>query len=234
MSEVVSAVIHAAISEVMGAFACCVACLIGVIICLWGDYKGQQLTLGLGKMFASGAFLTLGLTAPSPEVGAEHYQLLLCAALGASALGDLFLVWRSDAALLRGLGAFLLAHLLFAAAACSGLSGLSQLGLISALGAGVALLIGGQILSWLKPHVPRELWRPSLLYMVVISVMVGACLELAMLRSSWLIAGAALSFWLSDLSVARDRFLDEGIKTRLWGIPLYFIAQLMFGLSLYE
>jgi hypothetical protein len=36
---------------------------------------------------------------------------------------------------------------------------------------------------------------------------------------------------LSDLSVARDRFVAPGFVNRAWGLPTYFAAQLLLAAS---
>ena len=41
---------------------------------------------------------------------------------------------------------------------------------------------------------------------------------------------AAVAFYLSDVSVARDRFVAPGFGNRIWGLPLYYAAQLLFAL----
>jgi hypothetical protein len=38
-----------------------------------------------------------------------------------------------------------------------------------------------------------------------------------------------VSFYLSDLSVARDRFVVTEFNNKLWGWPLYFGAQLVLA-----
>ena len=38
-------------------------------------------------------------------------------------------------------------------------------------------------------------------------------------------------FWMSDISVARARFKSAGFGNRLWGLPLYYAAQLVFALT---
>jgi hypothetical protein len=45
-----------------------------------------------------------------------------------------------------------------------------------------------------------------------------------------LLAGAVL-FALSDVFVARDRFVHSGFANRQWGLPLYFLAQLILAAS---
>jgi hypothetical protein len=40
-----------------------------------------------------------------------------------------------------------------------------------------------------------------------------------------------LAFYLSDLAVARDRFVARAFVNRLWGLPLYYAAQILFAVS---
>jgi uncharacterized membrane protein YhhN len=46
-----------------------------------------------------------------------------------------------------------------------------------------------------------------------------------------LLAGAAL-FFVSDLAVARDRFVAHGFANRLWGLPAYYAGQLLIAWSI--
>jgi hypothetical protein len=39
----------------------------------------------------------------------------------------------------------------------------------------------------------------------------------------------AVMFYASDLSVARDRFVKRGFLNRVWGLPLYYAAQLVLA-----
>jgi len=41
----------------------------------------------------------------------------------------------------------------------------------------------------------------------------------------------ALLFLLSDLAVARDRFVAPVFINRVWGLPMYFCGQLLFAFS---
>ena len=62
----------------------------------------------------------------------------------------------------------------------------------------------------------------------------------AMLALAWGAAGAgapaavpagATAFALSDLAVARERFVAPGRRSWLWGLPLYYGAQLALAAS---
>jgi hypothetical protein len=45
----------------------------------------------------------------------------------------------------------------------------------------------------------------------------------------WAVLAGALLFALSDLAVARDRFVHAGFANKLWGWPTYFGAQLLLA-----
>ena len=63
----------------------------------------------------------------------------------------------------------------------------------------------------------------------VITMMLILAIGTSAVDGHWLIAVAATGFWLSDISVANGRFKNAGFLNRLWGIPLYFVAQLVFA-----
>jgi hypothetical protein len=67
--------------------------------------------------------------------------------------------------------------------------------------------------------------------MGVISVMVVAALATFGAHGNGAIVVGALAFYASDLSVARDRFVVHEFVNRLWGLPLYFGAQLVLAYS---
>jgi uncharacterized membrane protein YhhN len=92
-------------------------------------------------------------------------------------------------------------------------------------------LVGGVVVRQLWPHVPGPLRGAVVGYVVVISVMVSfAAGSVAGGRGAIRLFAATL-FYLSDLSVARDRFLDAGLGNRLWGLPAYYVAQILFAWS---
>jgi len=71
-----------------------------------------------------------------------------------------------------------------------------------------------------------------LLYLVAISSMMSlAAGTWAAAGGSLIVAGAGL-FVLSDLAVARNRFVAPGFVNRAWGLPLYFAGQLLLAASI--
>src|SRR5262245_1399224 len=119
------------------------------------------------------------------------------------------------------------AHLAFSAAfVVAGASALPTL--VSAALVAPALLAATR---WLRPHLrgPLRLAVPA--YGLAIGAMVAlAAGAAASLGRPALAAGAAL-FALSDLSVARERFLAPGLANSAWGLPGYFAAQLRRGVA---
>jgi hypothetical protein len=48
----------------------------------------------------------------------------------------------------------------------------------------------------------------------------------------WMVPVGALMFTASDIAVVRDRFVKRGFLNRLWGLPLYYAAQLIIAWSI--
>ena len=68
---------------------------------------------------------------------------------------------------------------------------------------------------------------PVLAYTAVISAM----LVLGAGSRNPLVPWGALLFYLSDLTVARDRFVRPGLSNRVVGLPMYYAAQVVLALS---
>jgi uncharacterized membrane protein YhhN len=72
---------------------------------------------------------------------------------------------------------------------------------------------------------------PVIAYVVVITTMLALAIGFVSGGGPRLALIGAGLFYLSDLSVARDRFVVETFLNRLWGHPLYFIGQLFLAAS---
>ena len=102
----------------------------------------------------------------------------------------------------------------------------------SLLGAALVMVVFGWfVLRWLKPGLDNRMRIPVLLYVIAISAM------MAMAAATWSAHGGlvlllgALLFVISDLAVARNRFIVPGFINRAWGLPTYFAAQLLLAAS---
>lgn len=151
----------------------------------------------------------------------------LLIALVWSALGDVLLIARARLAFLFGMAAFAMAHVAYAM--LFKLRGLDAVGV--AVGAIVAGAVGLALYRWLRPHLARRapgLAVPVAGYIVVISLMVA--FAVGTVAEAWdpLPLAGAITFWLSDLTVALVRFADARHVYRIVGLPLYYAAQFLF------
>lgn len=200
-----------------------------VVVLLVAEARDWGRVAGIAKGVASSAFVAAALAA---HATATPYGRTLLGALALSWLGDLLLLSREHAPFLAGLGAFLAAHLAFATAFVIAGVDWGAVGLAALPLTAFVALVG----RWLLPHVDGSMRTPVVAYMVALSAMValaaGAVFRVdgALGRHAWLL-GAAVAFLLSDLSVARDRFVAPSSINQLWGLPLYYGAQLCFAAS---
>jgi uncharacterized membrane protein YhhN len=86
------------------------------------------------------------------------------------------------------------------------------------------------IKRWLEPHmVGSRLRKPVLLYLVAISSMVALCVATVVSYGRLKLLVAAVLFLLSDVLVAREKFVVSSYRNRLAGLTMYYVAQLMFA-----
>ena len=145
--------------------------------------------------------------------------------------GDVFLALPREKMFLFGLVSFLLGHLLYVICFFY-VADISQWTWIGCL---VGLLVSGLVFFWLRPHLGSML-IPVIAYIIVITVMViGAWTVLGDTQLNdagrLLVFIGAVSFYLSDLFVARDRFLKSEFTNRLIGLPLYYCGQFLLAFS---
>ena len=199
-----------------------VLALVALLAC---ERQGFRPGAWIAKPLASTGFLWVAL-----EAGATGslYGRAVLGALVLCWLGDVLLLGRGRGLGLRlGLGSFLLGHLAFAAA--FGIRGLdAEAVLVAAL---LLLPPAGVALRWLLPHVPGDWRAPVFAYVGVISLMVVAALGSVSGPHDMAVALGALAFYGSDLAVARERFVEQGFVNKLWGLPLYYGAQLLLAAS---
>lgn len=201
------------------------ACLAFVGLLLVAESRQWPRTRVFAKLAASSCFVLVAW-----QLGAlgSPYGRWILAALLLSWMGDALLLSERAAAFMAGLAAFLAAHLCFAAAFF--LAGVGAPGVLAAT-AFVALLLGAAVLAWLWPHTPANFRWPVLAYVVAILAMcVAAAAHAWGAERGWVLAGAWL-FAASDIAVARQRFVRQSPVNQLWGLPAYFIAQLLLAWS---
>jgi uncharacterized membrane protein YhhN len=197
--------------------------LVALAALLFSEWRGSRTGAWLAKPLASTGFL---LTAVAAGALSNAYGRVALVALALGWLGDVWLIPKeSRAAFLAGLGSFLLGHLAWAVAFV--LRGIDPAA--SAIGAALVAVPSTLALRWLWPWVPQRMQVPVAAYVAVISLMVVCALGVADFRHQTAIALGALAFYASDLAVARQRFVAESFTNKLWGLPLYYGAQLLLA-----
>lgn len=177
----------------------------------------------LSKPFASTLFIAIAVLAGALE---STFGMLILLGLAMSWLGDVFLIPRGRIFFVLGLASFLLAHLAYASAFFLQPLALTPL-IITTI---IMVVFAAVVLRWLWPHVPPNLKLPVTWYLAAISLMVVMAGGTIPVLGLMLAVGAVL-FAVSDLFVARHRFIAESVTNRLWGLPLYYTAQLIFALN---
>jgi uncharacterized membrane protein YhhN len=188
---------------------CALACAVLVV----AEWKHLATARVIAKVIASLAFLGLGLSAQ------PHSWIVVGLALGV--VGDIALL--SERGFLLGLGAFLLGHIAYVIAFATVLPPTqwwTWWALLPITVASIAL-----VLLW-----PRlgSLRIPVIAYVLVIVAMTIGALAIDTVP----LTPGALLFFASDLSVARDKFVGASFTNKLWGLPAYYLGQILIAYSL--
>ncbi len=193
-----------------------------VLLLLRGEALEHETTRRFAKPLASTGFVAAALM--QGALGSDYGRLVLGALL-LSWVGDVCLLSRRRAWFLAGLLAFLLAHVAFGVA-------FWRHGVHLGWTIGAAALLLGPLLvvrHWLRPYLTMQMRDPVGAYIVVITGMVALAIGATAAGGSVRIAAGALAFYLSDLAVARERFVHSELANRFWGLPLYYGAQLLLA-----
>lgn len=190
-----------------------------LVVAVVGGHRSRMVL----KPLASVCFIAVGL------LGARHspglYGLMILIGLSLGAIGDVALLRDDDGSFRVGLTAFLAGHLAYTAAFASGsVARLAVVGIAAGTG------IGWFSFRWLKPHLTAPLDRAIAIYVVVIALMVAAGLSQGGQRPG--AAVGSVLFALSDLAVARERFVTRSNLNPVLGLPLYYLAQVLIALSI--
>ena len=194
---------------------------VAVVALVWSERVGNAVRV-VAKPLASVCFIGVALAAGAADTAYGRWVLV---ALVLSAIGDVALLGRSSATFLLGLTSFLLGHVAYGIGFVA--RGADLLAIL--ISASVMAVPGLVVVRWLWPHVPDEMWAPVAAYAVVISAMVACAVGTVVREGDVRILAAAVGFYCSDLSVARDRFVAPGPGNRVWGLPLYYAAQFLFA-----
>lgn len=199
---------------VLGLFVLTYLAVAGAVLLPYADVKGWTF---LFLMTASTGFLTLALLAKPWQTTCDRWML-----------GGLFFCWLGDffgpSNFAIGAGLFLLAHVLFAMGFIK--TGLNRRKTL--LGTLLTLPSLG-ILTWLLPQVEETMRVLVIAYTLVITTMV-----ITAAGTRGLVFIGAVIFYVSDIFVARWRFVDHDPINALICYPLYYTACLILAYSLFH
>ncbi len=195
------------------------------LLLILGEHRQWSWLRACAKTAASTGFVGAAIVAGALDT---PYGKAVLAALVLSWWGDVFLLGRGRRLFLAGLVSFLLGHVAFGVAFV--VRGADPIFALAA--AAAATLPALAAWRWLSGHLEGEkaaMRTPVKAYVTVISVMVALAVGTTAALGDARIPLGAVLFYLSDLAVARDRFVAPGFDNRLWGLPLYYGAQLVLA-----
>jgi uncharacterized membrane protein YhhN len=202
-----------------------IVCALAVCGLLVAEARGSQRAVWATKPVASAAFLWTALACGAPDSIYGRWillGLLLCLT------GDVLLIPRDRPKVFRaGVLAFLLGHVAYSVAFLGqprAAWGLTGGGLVLA----AALAV---VWRWLAGSLPVDMKSAVRAYLVVIGVMATLACGVTAAGGPAGIAAGAIAFTASDVSVARDRFIRHEFLNRVWGLPLYYAAQVVLALT---
>ncbi len=198
---------------------------VALALVLFGEKSGRSPLVWVFKPIASAGFIAGAIAAGAFESAYGHAIFI---ALVWSFAGDVLLIPRNNRTIFTfGLAAFLIGHIGYVVA--FRVRGLDWTwGGLAAIG---VTLVAWIVWRWLKPHLPRGMTVPVIAYIFVISLMVAASFAAFGARPHWVVLVASLMFYVSDLLVARQRFVSQTMVNRLIGLPIYYGAQCLFAAS---
>ena len=199
-------------------------CALATLGLLWAEWRGARTARALSKAAASTAFIAVAVAA---QALATPYGRVILLALVLSWVGDMLLLARRGAVFLGGMAAFLLAHAAYSWAFALG----PVSGNAAWAGATLMAVVGAIVLHALWPRL-QPLYRVAVpAYVLAIGVMCALAMGAGAAGGAWWLPLAALAFAASDISVARDRFIGHAFANKLWGLPLYYAAQVVLAAS---
>lgn len=192
---------------------------------LLAERAGNQRGVWMAKPLASLGFIATAYAAGATE---SVYGNNLLIGLGACALGDLLLIPRGAKLwFLLGMLSFAIGHGAYAVSfARYGINDTATLYALVPMA-----LVAIFTLRWLGPHMPLMMLSPIRMYIAVICVMNAFAFGASYASNHWLILVGATVFAVSDLFVARERFIQPAFNNQLIGLPLYYGAQLLLAYS---
>ncbi len=189
-----------------------------LIVLLIAEAQNRQTLRWIAKPIASAGFI---LAAIGYGAFDTTFGLVMLTAFVFSFFGDIFLIPKNRSTFMTGLLGFGLAHIAYSTAFV--IFGI-DIGwtLLSAV---LITLFIVSIGRWLYPFLATNTRIPLWLYLLVIGIMVSLAGGCTLAGGPVTILTGAVLFAVSDIAVARNKFVAPGLSNKLWGLPLYYLAQ---------
>lgn len=213
-------------SAILSSFLPWIGLTVGaLILVLVGEVRGiRALKLSM-KPLASLGYLGAAFAAGALR---NSYSKTVLAALVLYWVGDAVLLGKDRRATLAGMGLFLVGHFtLILAFLDHGFTDRVTIGVWMGL-----VPVVGAVMGWLWSHLSEGMRRPVLAYLTVGSTMVATCAGAVYAGLGPQILAGVLLIYVSDLFVARNRFVAPGAINRLIGLPMYYAGALLVATSL--
>lgn len=195
-----------------------------LVALLWAERTAASGLRAASKTFASFGFLVAAVGFGAFE---SWYGCVVFIGLALGAVGDVCLLGKSETAFIAGLVSFLFGHVAYVVAFAS-LPLSAPTAFITAVAMAAVMAF---VANWVFPHA-REMKVPIAVYMLVIAAMCTVAIGVRGEGAPWMIPAGAVMFTVSDIAVVRDRFVTPGFVNRVWGLPLYYAAQLVIAWSI--
>ncbi len=197
---------------------------VGLAGLLWGEWKDNTGVRAVSKPLASLGFIVAAIGFGALE---SRYGRIVLLGLILGAIGDVCLLGKQKQYFIAGLVSFLLGHVAYVVAFAS-----LDISMPHAFIAAVAMAaVMAFVANWVFPHA-SDMRVPIGVYMLVIAAMCAVAIGAGGAGAPWMIPVGAIMFTASDMAVVRDRFVTPGFVNRLWGLPLYYAAQLIIAWSI--
>ena len=195
------------------------------IVLLVFEARNSRGGIWVSKPIAAAGFIACALGFGALE---SNYGIMILVGLCLSWLGDVLLISGGRGrSFLLGIVSFFLAHCAYIAA----FLGLAPDWETSGIAAAIVALFLLLFLRWVWPFLEGAFRWAVMAYVIVIGIMVAVAAGASASTGNPALLAGALLFALSDVFVARDRFVQAGYPNRKWGLPLYFLAQLVLAAS---
>ncbi len=197
-----------------------IVAMMALALRLFGRQMGIRLPSHALLMTASVCFVLVALVVGA---SATRYGRGMLTALAFCFLGDLVGPWHFFAGLWMFFGGHIALIVSFLLRGVVARRCLATLGLL--------IVTGGLLLAWLYPHVPASGRVPVLLYMTIITAMATVAGGSRDGGARRIILMAVALFYVSDIFVARWRFVAREPFNAFICYPLYYAACLLFAWS---